>query len=383
MTPLATSSSQGLNLIDEQGKTFTDLTAGRSSCLGHRHPAVCKAIQAACETHLGAAADRLDIDWHQGLGEPFAGFARCELAASANEANEWALRLARAALGRDRYRVITLLGSDHGDTYLLRSASGRTQRQGLDGPVAPGFRHVAPAKVDAIVKAIDAQTAAVCLSPVDWNRGGEALDAEYLVAVESLCRERDLLLIIDETRIPPGAGGSWFFHQRAKVTPDIVTASAGWTGGLPGGLTLVSSRVSDRLDALEGEDRESLWPPPRDFALLRQVITATAASVTDEQWLQRLDETADAWAAMLDEAIAGFDFVRGCTSAGLWTTIEFDLPAADVVNRSRAAGLCLEATGDTTVLICPPVNVTGDTLFEAIQSLRNALESIERETASP
>lgn len=382
MTPLITSSSHGMTLADVHGKTYIDLIAGLASCLGHRHPAVCEAMRAACDSHLGAPLDRLPEDWHHALGVPFVAFDHCHLTASANDANELALRLARTHAEGDRYRVITLLGSDHGDTLALRSASGRAAAQRWDGPVAAGYRHVVPGDAAAIEKVIDENTAAICLSPVDWNRGGEALDTEYLVAIELLCREHGLLLVMDETRVPPGVGGSWFFHQRAEVAPDIVTASAGWTGGLPGACVLFGARVSDKFAALGPPPAAPWLPSQQDMPLLRMILTATARTLTSEQLLHRIGETADAWAAMLDEAVAGFDFIRGCVSAGLWTTIELDLPAIELADTLLAAGLRLQATGDTTVLICPPVNATGESLLDAIQPLRDALESIERATTS-
>lgn len=374
--------STGMTLVDLAGNRLIDMAAALSSSLGHRHPSVVAAIEAAVQHHLGSPFDQLPqsqqesepqgSDWEKSLSPIMPGFKRCLLGAAANEANEAALRLVRSFFGGDRYRVISLLGSDHGDSFLLRSASGRVESQGSDGPVAAGFRHVLPGDVNAISKAIDAQTAAICVSPVDWNRGGEAFDSDYLVAIEALCVEKDLLLMIDETRVPPGVGGSWFFHQRAGITPDVLTLSAGWTGGLPGGMTLVGPRLESHAASIVS----------RDFPLVRNAIEATARTITDEKLLGQIDETADAWAAMLDELSGGFDYIRSCVHAGLWTTIELDLPATDVALNALREGVKLNVTAETTLLLCPPLNVTDDSLLEAIEPLRRILESIERETTS-
>jgi len=369
-------SSQAMNFVDGKGRACVDLVAGLASSLGHRHPDVCAAIRATCDLHLGSPLDFLPEDWHLGLGLPLADFDRCYLAPSASDANEMAILAARAVFKAEKYRVITLLGSDHGQTYAMRSASGRSECQGFDGPVAPGFRHVMPGEIAAMKKAIDPMTAAVCISPINGSRGGEPFDTEYLVAVESLCREHKLLLILDETQLPPGIGGSWFFYQRAGITPDIVTVSSGWMGGLPGGMTLFNNANfsdSDYIEALGS---------PRDFPLLRSIVGATSQAINTEHCLQKIDETADAWAAIVDELVSGFDFIRGCVHAGLWTTIDFDLPAIDVARVALAQGLRLKVTGESTLLICPPINITGDTLLKSIEPLRSALESIEQQTAS-
>src|SRR5690606_32202008 len=142
---------------------------------------------------------------------------------SAAQANEWAIRIARTlAADREenqssRYRIITLLGSDHGDTLACRSASGQVAGQAVGGPLAAGFQHVAPGDLRGLSKAVDTNTAAVLLSPVDWNRGGEPLPAEYLTEVRQLCDTHAALLIVDETRLPPAVSGQWFFHQTQGV----------------------------------------------------------------------------------------------------------------------------------------------------------------------
>jgi acetylornithine/succinyldiaminopimelate/putrescine aminotransferase len=112
--------------------------------------------------------------------------------------------------------------------------------------------------------------------------------------------------MIDETRVPPGVGGTWHFHQRAGITPDVLTVSAGWTGGLPGAMTLVGSRLESKISSSS----------TRDYPLVRAHIEATARVIQEEKLLQGIDETADAWAAMLDELASGFDFIRGCVHAG-------------------------------------------------------------------
>jgi len=368
-----------MTIIDDQGNSCVDLVAALSSCLGHRHPNVVEAIKRASDQNLGTAFDRLDSDWHRELAEDCASFDHCQLVSSATDANEVAFRIARSAFGTERYRVITLLGSDHGDSVAMRSAGGRIQSQGFDGPVVAGYRHVVPANIGALTKAIDATTAAICIAPVDWNKGGEAFDVDYLKAIASLCQERELLFIIDETRIPPGIGGTLFFHGRAEISADILTASAGWCGGLAGGMTFINSSTLATLKQREDLNLDWLHHQP-DSPLLRATISVTSSVIANEQWLGRVAETVDIWAAMLDDVTSGFDFVRSCVHAGLWTTIELDLPAVDAAMRSFANGLRLLVTGETTLLICPPITATGDSLLEAIEPLRRTFESLERET---
>ncbi len=347
------------NTSDDQ--PMIDLVAGLLSCLGSLESPT---------TFVGDESIS-QIDAKMGVN-------RSWLTMSADDANELALRLARAQFGGDRYRVITLLGSQHGETHLLRSASGRPESQSFDGPVAAGFRHVRPGDIAALTKMIDASSAAICLSPVDWNAGGVPFETEYLAAVAALCHQRDLLLMIDETRIPPGISGHWFLHQRSDLTPDLVTASAGWTAGLPGGIVGCGPRVAERAGELDRSNATNSMAG--HLQLLRQRVLSTAQAIERQNILSQVNQTADIWAAMLDELVAGFDFVRAYVQVGLWTTIHFDLPASDVVAEAKKFGINVLATDETTILLCPPTNVTGDELLELIGPLRGTLESLELQT---
>lgn len=382
--------SQGVLLTNSDGASAIDLIAGLASCLGHRHPAICKCILAACESHLGSPSDTLPADWLQSLGVPFSRYEWGWLTASADEANERAIQVARVLQGSgdpDRYRIVTLLGSKHGDTFAMRSASGWPEKQGFDGPVAAGYRHASPGDIAALAKLVDDSTAAVFLSPVDWNAGGIPFETEYLSEVQSLCREKEVLLVVDETRLPPGVSGRWFFHERADITPDLLTLSAGWTGGLPGGIVLGGPRLIELLSQMKNDPTSepkmvAVNGLDRDQPLLRAIVRTTAAVASEEKWIDSVDETADAWAAMLDDLANGFDFIRSCSHAGLWTTLELDLPATDVANQAWNCGLRILATDDTTLLICPPINVSSESLLEAMAPLRTTLEAIEQQTHS-
>jgi acetylornithine/succinyldiaminopimelate/putrescine aminotransferase len=152
MKPTAASSTSGMALVDLEGNRSVDMSAALASSLGHRHPGILNAIVSACDEHVGAPHDLLQDEWCESLGAVTTGFKRSLLFPSADEANEAALRLVRSFFGGDRFRVISLLGSNHGDTFLLRSASGRIESQGSDGPVAAGFRHVLPGDIKRLPK---------------------------------------------------------------------------------------------------------------------------------------------------------------------------------------------------------------------------------------
>jgi len=415
-------SATGIEIVGADGDTTIDLAAALASCLGHRHPDVVAAITAACQSDLGIAFTPADPGQLVSLGEPFSDFRFAQVVSSASEANECAIRIARyvgqlsggqlsggqSDDGRggkgeggsaERFRIVTVLGGYHGDTLACRSAGGRFEDQTANLPLVGGFRHVAASDARALAKAVDAQTAAVLIAPVDWAAGGEPLAADYLRQVRQICDDSGALLIVDETRLPPAISGHWFFHQAAGITADVVTASAGWTGGLAGGLVLVGESVPPGavVGAPLRQEQESeknarhaatLLPPsgaaglpPDDFAVLREIVAATAAAVIRMGGPESVEAAATRWAEGWDTLAEGFEFVDRVSTLGLWAMVRFDLPSVDVQNAAAAESIRLLRSGETSLVACLPM-MTGDENAEEMifRRLRLALETIERQT---
>lgn len=413
-------SANGIEITDGSGRTLIDLAAAMASSLGHRDSAVVEAIGRATQANLGSGFDSIGPNDLRSIGEPFDSFASIAITPSASEANERAIRVARQAGQSDdgasasRFRIITLLGSEHGDTLACRSAGGRIEDQAALLPLVAGFRHVAPGDTRALEKAIDAQTVAIMLAPVDWTRGGEPFDADYLRQIRKLCDERDLLLIVDETRLPAAISGDWFFHQAAGISPDIVTASAGWTGGLPGGLIFVADSAnaaathggSVSVPSVGGSDgdgdaggdgevggkpqfcRSQAMPIGEiDYPLLRAVITATAKKIVSGGGPGQIADAAARWDEAWQRFVDGFEFVSGCVTVGLWAVMRFDLPVNEVRRAAEKHGLRWPQSSDTTLIACLPILDTAiggkresSPEEELVQKLRLTLETIERQT---
>jgi len=425
-------SATGIKITDGSGEMRIDLTAAMASSLGHRHQAVLDAMLSACQNNLGIGFETSSAEDLISQGEPFASYTAATLTPSASAANEVAIRIARR-FGYDpsgsesRYRIITVLGGDHGDTLACRSASGRIDDQAAQLPLVPGFRHVAPGDLRALEKAVDSQCVAVLIAPVDWMRGGEPFDVDYLRQVRQVCDDRGLLLILDETQLPVGISGHWFFHQAAGIDADVVTAAAGWTGGLPGGMVLVArsaaqaalSRTGSSTSGRVGEATDNDLNVSDDaddsghgggqgtssslsrcgtislgetnYPVLRSIVLATANTIQQIGGPSGANDSAALWARHWQELVDGFEFISGCVTLGTWAVARFDLSAHDVRLAAENAGLRLLQSSDTTLIACLPIaaevdaEVDGDEedsdrQVRIFAKLRLAFETIERQT---
>src|SRR5262249_35963981 len=131
-----------------------------------------------------------------------------------------------------RYKVIAAHRSFHGRTFGAMAATGQEKvRKGYE-PLLPGFAHVPYNDLAAVRQAIDHQTVAIMVEPIQ-GEGGVVMPADdYLPSLRALCDQHDLLLILDEVWTGCGRTGRYFAHQHWNVTPDIMTLAKGIGGGL-------------------------------------------------------------------------------------------------------------------------------------------------------
>src|SRR6185312_13090823 len=149
---------------------------------------------------------------------------------SGAEANEAAIKLVRKA--RPAGDVVVVLGAFHGRTYGSLSATPQEAKQAPFAPLVPGFRAVA-ADPRALREAVDPNTAAVLLEPIQGESGVHVLSEELLAAAREACDEHGAALIFDEIQTGMGRTGTLWAYQRTGVVPDAMTVAKALGGGLP------------------------------------------------------------------------------------------------------------------------------------------------------
>jgi acetylornithine/succinyldiaminopimelate/putrescine aminotransferase len=246
----------GMRRADANGCELLDAMAGRNSVFGFGCTPIRESLTAALSSHLGEGsrfanvANSGESALSKKLDQVFAGSTSVSaesmtLLPSPDLAVEYALQMTRRFRSDKSFRTIAMLGSDHGRTGMCRTASGQPDlHEGL-GPMMAGFSHLPVGDLEALRAAIDDQTAGVLISPVDLGNGAVACPSDYLAGVRAICNERGTLLIVDETQLVFGATGNHFtFSAAADIHADIVVASGGLFGGLPGGLVLASRHAA-------------------------------------------------------------------------------------------------------------------------------------------
>ena len=243
--------AKGNYITDSSGKKYLDFVAGVSACsLGHRHPAVVRAIKSQLNKYLhvmvyGEYAQAPAVNLCKFLAEKLPpSLSVTYLTNSGTEAIEGAIKLAKRATGRKE--LIGAKNSYHGSTQGALSLLGvETQKKGYL-PLLPNVNFI-EFNSESNIEKITAKTAAVILETIQGGAGFILPEMNYLKRVKKRCEDVGALLILDE--IQPGIGrtGKLFAFEHYNIVPDILVIGKGLGGGMPIGAFCASEKLMGHL----------------------------------------------------------------------------------------------------------------------------------------
>ncbi len=357
---------EGTRLWDEQGKEYLDFLCGISvTNVGHCHPRVVEAIrtQAGLLMHV---SNLFYTEQAMRLAKRLADSSlggKVYFCNSGAEAVEAAIKLVRRA--KPAGDVVVLHEAFHGRTLGALSATPQEAKQAPFAPLVPGFRPVAP-EPDALRAAVDGQTAAVLLEPIQGESGVNVLPTALLQAAREACDEHGAALVFDEIQCGMGRTGSLWAYEQLGVIPDALTSAKALGGGLPIGALITGERLADVLRP--GDHGSTFAGGP----VVAAAALAALDVIDDRELLDRVGELGLRLAAAL-EALPHVLSVRG---RGLMLACELDISAPELVRRALLEQrLIVNATGPSTLRLLPPLIVSGAEIDEAIDRLRAVLES--------
>lgn len=372
-SPVALVSGKGMVATDAEGKQYLDFTSGIGvNCLGYCHPAWVAAVTAQAGTlqhtsnlyytePCGALAEELCR--RTGLDAVFFGN-------SGAEANEGAIKAARKysvdTYGSDRNKVLTLVNSFHGRTLATLTATGQEVFHHDFGPFPERFGYIPAGDFAALQAAADAETCAVLLELVQGEGGVVALDKDYVARVAAFCKERDILLLVDEVQTGVGRTGTFLACEQYDLHPDIVTLAKGLGGGLPIGAVVMTKKVADHMGP--GSHGSTFGGNP--------VVCAGALAVM-EQLTPELLAHARKMAETLRTGLQTLPHVTAVSGLGLMVGIAFEdgTSAAAVRTACEQQGL-LVLTAKTRLRLLPPLILTQEDVDKALAILRTVLEKV-------
>jgi acetylornithine/N-succinyldiaminopimelate aminotransferase len=373
--PVAIVKGKGSWVWDADGKKYLDLFPGWGvDGLGHCHPKVVKAVTDQLKKLLHVA-NNFYIEPQARLAQIISekGFGgKSFFCNSGTEAVEAAIKLARVhSAPQNKFGIITMLNSFHGRTYGSLSATGQDKfHQGV-GPVLPGFKHVPFNDLAALEAAIDKQTCAIMMEPVQGEGGVYIAKKDYLRSVRKLCTERGLLLILDEVQTSPGRIGKWFGHQHFGVTPDIMTMAKTLGGGIAIGGICAKPEIAAKL--VPGTHAATFGGNPIACA----AGIATFEAIEEENLLENAIKVGERIKAHFTRLKKKFSYVKEVRVLGCMAGMELTRPGAGITQRCLDNGLFINCTHDTVLRMLPSMATTAEEVDLAADILEKAMEGEE------
>jgi acetylornithine/N-succinyldiaminopimelate aminotransferase len=363
----------GTLLWDAEGREYLDFVTGISVCsVGHCHPAVVEAVreQVGQLMHVSNLFyTEPMVRLAERLSESSLG-GRVFFSNSGTEANECAIKVARKHAhdrGIKAPEIVSFERDFHGRTYGALAATPKLAENEALGPMLPGFRSVPFDDAGALCDAVDENTAAVLIEPIQGEAGVYPVGEETLLAAREACDEAGALLIFDEIQTGVGRTGSLWAYQQTPVRPDLITTAKALGGGLPIGACVASP---DAGEVLEPGDHGSTFA---GGAVASAAALAVLDLVDDPSLLRQVRELG----GLLRDGLLAIDGVREVrgrglmVGAGLEPGVEAAALGADLLER----GLIVNVPEAGTLRLLPPLTVDPAQIERAVALIADALLS--------
>lgn len=371
---LCLESGNGCRATTPEGKTYLDFTSG----IGVNSLGWCDEEWSAAVAKQATTLQHTSNLFYTAPAAALAkklctitGMEKVFFANSGAEANEGAIKAARKyshdTYGEGRATIVTLQDSFHGRTMATLSATGQDVFHHHFFPFVEGFKYIPANDSTLLPFALTPDVCAVMVEIVQGEGGVNQLDTEYLQLLQQLCKEKDILLIVDEVQTGVGRTGSFLASQQIGLCPDIVTLAKGLGGGLPLAAILFAPSCARTLG--KGDHATTYGGNP--------VCCAGALVVVNRltpEFLQQVSHKAD----ILHKELRKLPGVECVSGKGLMVGITFcpTIKASDVLNKAMENGLlCL--TAKTKLRLLPPLTITEAEIQEGIAILKQILEGMQ------
>ena len=370
--PLTINLGKGAILRDGDGKSYIDLTSNYGVAItGHCHPKVVEAIKTQTEKLLschGTFYNEARSNFLEKLiSVTPSGLDRAFLSNSGSESVEFAFKLARRSTGKTGF--IATMGCFHGKTMGALSATWNKKYRTPFLPLVPGFKHVPYGNSERMAQAIDDDTAAIIVEPIQGESGINVPPEDYLPQLRELCDDRGVLLILDEIQTGMGRTGKWFACQHHGITPDIICISKAVASGLPMGVTIATEDVMSKLKM--GDHSSTFGGGPIACA----AASATIDVIKEEGLVERAAESGDYLMGKLRVLAEKYRIVREVRGRGLMIGMELRFDVLNIIMGALERGVLVLDAGRTVVRMLPPLVIDRGQIDTAVSVLDQILEA--------
>lgn len=374
--PIVVSEAEGIWVTDPEGNKYIDMLSAYSAVnQGHRHPKIIQALkhQADKVTLVSRAfhSDNLG-EWYEKICK-LAGKDKALPMNTGAEAVETALKAARRwaydvkGIEPNQAEIIAFNGNFHGRTMAPVSLSSEAEYQRGYGPLLEGFRKVDFGNEAQLKEAINENTAAVLVEPIQGEAGINIPPEGYLKTIRDLCNEHNILFIADEIQAGLGRSGKLFACDWDNVKPDVYILGKALGGGvLPISVVLADNEVLDVFTP--GSHGSTFGGNPLACA----VSIAALDVIIDENLPEHSNELGEYFKSELQKI--NHPAIKEVRGRGLFIGMELHESARPFCEALKEKGLICKETHDTVIRFAPPLIITKEEINEALNRIRSVFE---------
>jgi ornithine--oxo-acid transaminase len=368
--------ASGAWVYDTEGHRYLDFLAAYSAVnQGHCHPAIfqamCRQAEKVTLTSRAFRNDQLPLlyrDLHE-----MTGYDMALPMNSGAEAVETALKAARKwgnlvkGIPAGQQEIVVAANNFHGRTIAIVGFSSEDQYRDGFGPFPAGFRLVPFGDIEALRRAITPHTCAFLVEPIQGEAGIIVPPEGYLREVAKICRENNVLLMVDEIQSGLGRTGKLFAYMHDSVKPEVVIVGKALSGGFYPVSAVLSSR--EVLGVFHPGDHGSTFGGnPLACAIARAALRV----IVDEDLSARSAELGE-YALQYLKAIQSPHIVE-VRGKGLWIGIELNVPARPFCEALKERGVLCKETHASVIRLAPPLVIDKADLSWGLAQIRDVLE---------
>lgn len=363
---LVIKSGKGATLCGEDGKEYIDFGSGIAvNAIGVADDEWVEAVSAQAG-RLAHASNLYYTEPCARLAEVLVsrtGMKKVFFSNSGAEANEFAIKCARKysfdKYGTGRHEIVTLSGGFHGRTMATITATAQDVFHTYFDPFLEGFKYAKANDLEDTLANIGDKTCAVMMELVQGEGGVNVLDVDYVKAIAKVCKDKDILLIIDEVQTGNGRTGTLYAYEQYGITPDILSTAKGLAGGLPMGATMVGDKCE--LTMCAGTHGSTFGGNP---------ICASGGLVVMKRLTDEFMNEVKKKGEIIKNRLSKLQKVKGVTGLGLMLGVSVD-DAVKVKNECQENGLIV-LTAKDKIRLLPALTIS----YEELEKGLNIMEKV-------
>ncbi|SES24615.1 acetylornithine transaminase [Salipaludibacillus aurantiacus] len=379
--PITLVKGKGSYVWDEQGNKYLDYTSGIATCnLGHIPEAVSEKLKNQLD-HLWHCSNLYHIPSQNELAEKLTSLSchdQVFFCNSGAEANEAAVKLAKKYAKDQGYTnktdIVTFTDSFHGRTGTTMAATAQQKIHEGFTPLTPGFSYLPFNDQEALLTLDEQKTCAVMLELVQGEGGVRPADVSWVKQLSKICKEKDILLIIDEVQTGIGRTGTLFAYEQFGIKPDVMTLAKGLGSGIPVGAMLAKESVGQSFKP--GTHGSTFGGNP----LAMTAALATIETVEKSDFLKKAEKQSHYLFDELKKLETQYSLVKEVRGKGFLVGVELNGDAKHIVKALHGKGILSLIAGPAVLRVLPPLNTTEDEINHFLSLLKDVLN--EQEDAS-